>query len=168
MPNSAKPQSSSSAPRGLIEPADVNAEGVFFFVVGLIITVALCLIILGAIFQHFRKVALAADAAVNERAVVPSATKGRLYFPPPHEQFSPQLDLQAFKAEQERDLNTYGWIDKKAGVVRIPIARAMDLLLQRGVPTRSGSNIQTGPSNLELQRQRPEQSSPPQKEEGSK
>lgn len=168
MPNSAKPQSSSSAPRGLIEPADVSAEGVFFFVVGLIITVVLCLVIIGAMLHRFRKFALAADAATQERAVVPSAIKGGVYFPSPHEQFSPQLDLQAFKAGQERDLNTYGWIDKKAGVVRIPIDRAMDLLLQRGVPTRSGTNIQTGPSNLELQRQRPEQSSPPQKEEGNK
>jgi hypothetical protein len=144
----------------------VSAEGVFFFVVGLFITVALCLVILGAVLTHFKKVGLTADAAIKERGVVPSAMSGRPYFPSPHEQFSPQLDLQAFQAEQNRDLNTYGWIDKKAGVVRIPIDRAMNLLLQRGLPTRSGTNGgQTGPSSLELQQQRPVQSSPPQKEE---
>ena len=35
-----------------------------------------------------------------------------------------------------RLLNSYGWVDPKAGVVRIPIDRAMDLLLQKGLPVR--------------------------------
>lgn len=169
MPTSAQPQSSSPAPRGLIEPADVNAKGVFFFFIGLAVTVTICLLIIVGVLKHFTTLARAEDAAIQQRAVVPAATVGRVYFPPPHEQFSPQLDLQAFMAEQQKDLNSYGWIDRKAGVVRIPIDRAMELLLQRGLPTRSGSNAaQTGPSNLELQQQRPVQSSPPQKEEGSK
>ena len=30
-----------------------------------------------------------------------------------------------------------GWVDQKTGVVRIPISRAMDLLLERGLPVRS-------------------------------
>jgi len=33
-------------------------------------------------------------------------------------------------------LSTYGWTDKNAGVVRIPIDRAMELQLERGFPTR--------------------------------
>src|SRR5208282_5249649 len=34
-------------------------------------------------------------------------------------------------------LHSYGWVDEKAGTVRIPIERAMDLLVQRGLPVRS-------------------------------
>lgn len=34
------------------------------------------------------------------------------------------------------NLHSYGWVDQKAGVVRIPIDRAMTLLLQRGLPAR--------------------------------
>jgi hypothetical protein len=43
--------------------------------------------------------------------------------PPPR---PPQADL----------LEGYGWVDREAGVVRVPIERAMELLLERGLPTR--------------------------------
>jgi hypothetical protein len=36
--------------------------------------------------------------------------------------------------DQESQLNSYGWVDEKAGVAHIPIKRAMELLAQRGVP----------------------------------
>jgi len=43
----------------------------------------------------------------------------------------------------------------------------MDLISEQGLPTRKTSNAQaTGPSTLQLQQQRPTQSSPPAKEEG--
>jgi hypothetical protein len=35
-------------------------------------------------------------------------------------------------------LGSYGWVDRKAGVVRIPIERAMDLIAERGVPRGKG------------------------------
>jgi hypothetical protein len=31
-------------------------------------------------------------------------------------------------------VHTYGWIDRNGGVVRLPIDRAMDLVLERGLP----------------------------------
>jgi hypothetical protein len=34
-------------------------------------------------------------------------------------------------------LATYDYIDQKAGTVRIPIDRAMDLIAQRGLPVRT-------------------------------
>ena len=33
-------------------------------------------------------------------------------------------------ADQQEELNSYRWIDQEKGVVGIPIARAMDLVLQ--------------------------------------
>jgi len=33
-------------------------------------------------------------------------------------------------------LSTYGWVDNNGGVVRIPIARAKSLRLERGLPVR--------------------------------
>ena len=41
-----------------------------------------------------------------------------------------------FRAHEHEVLTTYGWTDKNAGVVRIPIERAKDLLLERGLPVR--------------------------------
>ena len=40
-------------------------------------------------------------------------------------------------ARKEDDvLESYGWVDKNAGVVRIPIDEAMKLTLERGLPAR--------------------------------
>ena len=51
-------------------------------------------------------------------------------------------DLQEYRADQNKTLDTYGWVDRQHGVVRIPINRAMDLLVQRGFPARP----QAGPA----------------------
>jgi hypothetical protein len=50
-----------------------------------------------------------------------------------------------FLMNQEDQLNSYGWVDEKAGVARIPIDRAMDLLVQRGVPVYQQSGTEAKP-----------------------
>jgi hypothetical protein len=47
-----------------------------------------------------------------------------------------RLEINDFRLQEEKTLNSYGWIDQQAGVARIPIDRAMQLLAQRGLPTR--------------------------------
>lgn len=53
---------------------------------------------------------------------------------------SPQVGsgeaLKALRATEAAALTTYGWVDKDKGIVHIPIDKAMELLLQRGLPTR--------------------------------
>jgi hypothetical protein len=39
-----------------------------------------------------------------------------------------------FLMNQEDQLNSYGWVDEKADVAHIPIERAMELTVQRGLP----------------------------------
>jgi len=56
--------------------------------------------------------------------------------PNPRIEEHPAIEIQQLHAEEERILSSYGWVDKKAGVVRIPIDRAMELQLERGFPTR--------------------------------
>ncbi len=41
------------------------------------------------------------------------------------------LNLQQFRASEEAILHGYGWVDKTQGVVRIPVDRAMDLIVER-------------------------------------
>jgi len=38
---------------------------------------------------------------------------------------------------EEQKLASYDWVDQKAGTLRIPIDRAMDLVAQRGLPVRT-------------------------------
>ena len=58
-------------------------------------------------------------------------------FAAPQLQLAPRDDLRAFRAREDQLLNSYGWIDKTAGVARIPISRAMELLIERGLPASS-------------------------------
>jgi hypothetical protein len=56
--------------------------------------------------------------------------------PAPRIEEHPAMEIQQLHAQEDRALSSYGWMDKRAGVVRIPIDRAMELQLQRGFPTR--------------------------------
>jgi len=56
--------------------------------------------------------------------------------PGPLLQRDPEQDMQEMSTEQDAILNNYGWVDKEAGVVRIPIERAIELTLERGLPSR--------------------------------
>ena len=47
-----------------------------------------------------------------------------------------KLDLVKTRAGEDQVLNTYAWVDRKTGVVRIPVDRAIELLAQRGLPVR--------------------------------
>src|SRR5437667_8352420 len=57
-------------------------------------------------------------------------------FPQPRLETNERLEINDFRLQEEKTLNSYGWIDQKAGIARIPIDRAMQLLAQRGLPTR--------------------------------
>ena len=72
-------------------------------------------------------------------------------FPAPHLEIDDgHAQTVALLAQQSQKLNSYGWIDRSRGVVRIPIGRAMDLILQRGLPTGTNGISQTYVSALQL------------------
>ncbi|WP_250461803.1 hypothetical protein [Microbulbifer litoralis] len=52
----------------------------------------------------------------------------------PHLQTDPRADMRAYHERVQRHLHSAGWVDREAGVVHIPIGRAMDLLVERGLP----------------------------------
>jgi hypothetical protein len=56
-------------------------------------------------------------------------------------------DLQKYRASQDKILSGYAWVHPQAGVVQIPIDRAMKLLLQKGYPVR-GSSPANGQINV--------------------
>jgi hypothetical protein len=71
----------------------------------------------------------------------------------PRLQVTPREDLEHMLGQENQTLNSYGWVDQKSGVVRIPITRAMDLLLERGLPVRSKTPDTDGAKS---RRQKPE------------
>jgi hypothetical protein len=65
----------------------------------------------------------------------------RRHLPPPEPrlQADPAADLRVMRAAEDAELNEYGWVDRSRGVIRLPIERAMALLLLRGLPTRAST-----------------------------
>ena len=115
------------------EIRDAKIGPIILIAAGLAITVAIVGVLIYGIFQY-----LGAHPAATVQANPMSA--GDAQIPPePRIEEHPEIEIQQLHAQEERTLSTYGWVDKKAGVVRIPIDRAMELQLERGFPTRKGS-----------------------------
>lgn len=57
--------------------------------------------------------------------------------PEPRLSVTPGDELKTLRAEEDKLLEGYDWIDRDKGIVRIPVARAIEILAQRGLPVRS-------------------------------
>lgn len=55
----------------------------------------------------------------------------------PRLQVKPEMDLELYLAIEDSILNSYGWVQREAGVVHIPIGEAIKQMLQRGFPVRA-------------------------------
>jgi hypothetical protein len=53
--------------------------------------------------------------------------------PQPRLQVNAPQDLANFRAEEEKKLDTYYWVDKQQGTVHIPIGEAMKKLAEQGI-----------------------------------
>ena len=82
------------------------------------------------VFFYFRKVERLGPAASP-------FTESRTLPPLPRLQVAPVQDLQHYRQQENEILNSYGWVDRQGGGVRIPIERAIELTLQRGLPARA-------------------------------
>jgi len=60
-------------------------------------------------------------------------------------QTDPTRDMQTMRAAEDRYLRSFGWVDKKAGVVRIPIDQAMRLLTQSKIAEAHGVHYRRHP-----------------------
>jgi hypothetical protein len=66
-------------------------------------------------------------------------------FPTPQLEVDERTELNDIRLGEEQTLNSYGWIDQKAGTVRIPIERAMELTASRLQvrPQNAGGELST-------------------------
>lgn len=59
--------------------------------------------------------------------------------PEPRLQLDPKMDLTMLRAAEAKTLASLAWVDKDKGVVQVPIERAMQMLLAKGLPARQGA-----------------------------
>ena len=73
------------------------------------------------------------QAADPRPSPIPEANLRRLP-PEPRLQVSPPRDMNEFRAREAALVGSYGWIDRRSGIARIPIDRAIDIVLEKGLP----------------------------------
>ena len=109
---------------------DVNIRGVLLF--GFWLAAAAVVVQVG-VWALYR--VLARQESARERPLPPLVVSN-LQRTPPEPRLEPlPLAPRAKLTEEENGiLTTYGWVDKGRGLVRLPIDRAMELLVQQGLP----------------------------------
>ena len=81
------------------------------------------------------------EGAADRAAQTFPLAAGQVREPPaPRLQTQPFRDISELRQREAEQLTTYGWVDKNTGVTRLPIDRAMQLMLERGVRVQSGSS----------------------------
>jgi len=138
----AAPHPPASGGRGGYEPRDIGARPVIAFLVGLAVTLVVLSVLVLPLVNYFERQARARDPKPNpmvgeRRGLRPEAAART--FPEPRLQPDEVRDMTALRGREEQLLNHYTWVDQRAGQVRIPVERAMDLLVQQGLPAVSGA-----------------------------
>ena len=126
-----------SRPEQRHEHSDIDVWAVGKFAVALAFLCVLSFAFLFGLFKFFQSETggPVANGGVNVDA--------RRLPPEPRLQSTPITDLKEMRAAEDKILNSYGWIDQQHGVVRVPIDRAIDMLAQKGLPSRPENGPQT-------------------------
>jgi hypothetical protein len=114
------------------EERDVDVRAIFGFGLGLIAVAVVIHVAVWLLFMYLSRGATTATVRAYPLAV---GQENRLP-PEPRLQANPRQDLLDLRAAEDALLNGYHWVDRNAGVVRIPIGEAMRLTLERGLPAR--------------------------------
>jgi hypothetical protein len=130
-----------------VEGDGVNYGGIGWFIVVLVGTTLACQVL---VWGLFKVMAWRSDKAEPQRTMLAapqgsrSLENGRMVTGAEKQPAVPLLVgeptvLREFRGSEDAQLKTYGWVDKGAQTVRLPIDRAKDLLLERGLPIRAAA-----------------------------
>jgi hypothetical protein len=113
-------------PDTAFERQDAPARGVAYAILGLFAGIAISGIFVGALLYSFEPAApKETGAAIKGEALAPNA---------PRLEVSPGTDAARVEAQAQHMLDDYAWVDRSAGLARIPIGRAMELTAKQGWP----------------------------------
>ena len=123
------------------EPNALNMTFLWSVVIGLGVLVLIAMLLMGILFDYF--------AGQGRR---PEELPASLYQSRPLP-VEPSLDpnqkqhLAEIRADEAERLSTYDWVDKDRGIARIPIERAMEILVERGLPEPKETPASTEKAN---------------------
>lgn len=117
------------------EHTDIDVNVGYKFALWLFVSMFVSFGIVYGTFWFFEGRARSANAAAQK---YPLAASMPLREPPtPNLQKQPFKDVYMLRQGENEKLTSYAWVDKEGGVTRIPIDRAMEVMLQRGFPART-------------------------------
>ena len=130
------------------EHTDIDTSVGYKFALWLTVAMVISVVIVYGTFWFFEGQSKGADATAQK---YPLAV-GRAKTPPaPNLQTQPFKDVYLLRKGEAEKLTSYGWVDKEGGITRVPIDRAMEVMLQRGFPARAdggdGVNVVTQDSS---------------------
>ncbi len=118
------------------EQSDVNVRRILAFGLGLLVAGVVIQLGMWWLFDYFA----ARTAQLDQpRSPLASSSPRESLPPEPRLQVSPAQDLKELRAAEDAMLHSYGWVDQQAGVVRIPIERAMELLAEHWKEEEKGA-----------------------------
>ena len=125
----------SGPPNGVrFEKRDINERSAFWLGAWILLVMVLVAFLVNPLYNLLSKRETAAQAPA---AYVLASEPGALEPSGPRLQVRPELDIDAFRAQEDAILESYAWVDKERGVVRIPVVEAMRLVAERGLPAFS-------------------------------
>jgi hypothetical protein len=133
-----------SNPENRFDHGDVNYKAISKFAIGLIITAIFSIGLVLGIFQYL----LHREGGVPASRIESPAQDARQLPPAPFLEVTPSEDEVQMRAAENRILTHYSWLDQDNGIVRLPIDRAMDLIVQRGLPARKTNGPQSAAANV--------------------
>ncbi len=77
-----------------------------------------------------------------------SLVGGTITPPGPQLQANPEADLQNYQSTQQAILSSYGYVDKNAGIVHMPVDQAMQIYIQKGMPTFPPAPTSSAPTQV--------------------
>lgn len=123
-------------PDAMHEHTDIEPSVAWKFALWLAAGMVVSVLIVYGTFWFFERSVQESD---RRNQAFPLAVGQERTPPLPHLQTQPFKDVYLLRQHENEVLGSYGWVDKNAGIVRLPIDRAMELVLERGLPVREGA-----------------------------
>lgn len=132
------------------EPRDTNPRALAVIAGLLVVSLCFSSFAIALLYRAF-----SIDTQSEKGSIGVPLPWSRKEFPNPQLQIYPPEDLAKFRYEEDEILNGYRWVDRKSGVVQIPIQQAMEITAKRGDQPLLGSpGLPVGPTWIELMQQR--------------
>jgi len=146
---------------GDYEREDFSTATVVGSLIGLVVMCVVSFIIVVGMYRYLEKTQMEHEAAnpmvpmkADTRHMTPLAEPGAdpmdvqevQAFPKPRLQRDDVQEMREQLYGEEGRLQSYGWVDQDSGEAHIPVARAMELIAERGLPVRSAAAAEATPT----------------------